>query len=363
MASSQPPRVGEVGARTLWKSKAIPQLGLEANLEFEYRVYVLECRTPAGSRGPFYYVGIAHRSEVGKRIVQHFNAKGAFYTKANPPQDIHLIWPAAHTAVEGFVFLALLAGLPKDSVRRLGGWTQTSTSPSPLSSLVFEQERRAMRSLCFNCGGLHMAKHCPKDIEGVTYHCPSCSSKLVITSRGQSAIVKGSAAVKAAARTASLAPPVMQPPSRHTAALASQKRKATSAVISPVTKASRTVSGNAGKQACICGKRYSSISWFVGQANPSPSLCSRIRRDCYKNAVEMDGGQTRTLEMHGFAALPPAAPRELVPDRQRLSCAWVPTAITTDKAVVKVRKTGEAVEKCNSQVMWLISDLEKACNK
>ena len=111
MASSQPPRVGEVGGRTLWKSKAIPQLGLEANLEFEYRVYVLECRTPAGSRGPFYYVGIAHRSEVGKRIVQHFNAKGAFYTKANPPQDIHLIWPAAHTAVEGFVFLALLATL------------------------------------------------------------------------------------------------------------------------------------------------------------------------------------------------------------------------------------------------------------
>ena len=57
MASSQPPRVGEVGARTLWKSKAIPQLGLEANLEFEYRVYVLECRTPAGSRGPFYSGG------------------------------------------------------------------------------------------------------------------------------------------------------------------------------------------------------------------------------------------------------------------------------------------------------------------
>ena len=77
------------------------------------------------------------------------------------------------------------------------------------------------------------------------------------------------------------------------------------------------------------------------------------------NAVEMSGGQVSSLEPHGFACLPPAVPQELVPDRQRLSSSWVPTAITIEKAVVKVRKTGEALEKCNSQVLWLITDLER----
>ena len=53
----------------------------------------------------------------------------------------------------------------------------------------------------------------------------------------------------------------------------------------------------------------------------------------------------------------------LGPDRQRLCRSWVPIAITTEKAVVKERKTGVALEKCNSQVLWLITDLEKVCKK
>ena len=57
---------------------------------------------------------------------------------------------------------------------------------------------------------------------------------------------------------------------------------------------------------------------------------------------------SESFEPHGFACLPPAVPKELVPDKQRLSSSWVPTAITTEKAFVKVRKTGEASEKCNS---------------
>jgi hypothetical protein len=176
-------------------------------------------------------------------------------------------------------------------------------------------------------------------------------------------IVKGRAAVKAAAKAAALAPPVMQPPTQQTAEHAGHKRKAPSGTLSPTTKVSRKASSNIGKQASICGKRYSSLSWFTGQANPNPSLCARMRRDCYMNAVEMSGGQVRSLEPHGFACLPPAVPKELVPDRQRLSSSWVPTAITNEKAVVKVRKTGEALEKCNSQVLWLITDLEKVCKK
>ena len=81
------------------------------------------------------------------------------------------------------------------------------------------------------------------------------------------------------------------------------------------------------------------------------------------NAVELSGGQARSLELHGFACLPPAVPEELVPGRQRLSSSWVPTAITTEKAVVKITKAGEALQKCNNQVLWLIADLEKLCKK
>ena len=198
---------------------------------------------------------------------------------------------------------------------------------------------------------------------GVPYKCPSCSTKLIITSRGQSVIVKGRAAVKAAATAAALAPPVMQPPTQQTAEHAGHKRAAPSGTLSPATKGSRKASSNTGKQASTCGKRYCSLSWFTGQANPNPSLCARMRRDCYMNAVEMSGGQVRSLEPHGLACLPPAVPKELVPDRRRLSSSCVPIAITIEKAVVKVRKTRKALEKCNSQVLWLITDLERVCKK
>ena len=118
-------------------------------------------------------------------------------------------------------------------------------------------------------------------------------------------IVKGRAAVKAAAKAAALAPPVMQPPTQQTAEHAGHKRKAPSGTLSPATKVSRKASSNTGKQASICGKRYSSLSWFTGQANPNPSLCARMRRDCYMNAVEMSGGQVSRSSLMGLPACHP----------------------------------------------------------
>ena len=47
----------------------------------------------------------------------------------------------------------------------------------------------------------------------------------------------------------------------------------------------------------------------------------------------------------------------------QLSATWVETPIKTDRDTVKVRKTGERIEKTNRQVLWLVADLEKCFSK
>ena len=47
----------------------------------------------------------------------------------------------------------------------------------------------------------------------------------------------------------------------------------------------------------------------------------------------------------------------------QLSATWVETPIKTDRDTVKVRKTGERIEKANRQVLWLVADLEKCFSK
>ena len=185
---------------------------------------------------------------VKKRLGQHFSGKGAIFTKTHAPKMLHLVWPAVNTAVEGYVFLALLSTLPKGNVHKLGGWTQTSTEVSPLNRMIYEQERRLMRGLCFNCGGGHWASSCDRPLEGVNYKCQSCSGNIVITSRGQSLPLK-------------LLPPRSEP----------QKRPAPSNthVGEPVAKAPRitTQPGRSSNVVVVCGRRYSTLSWFLGKAN------------------------------------------------------------------------------------------------
>ncbi len=47
----------------------------------------------------------------------------------------------------------------------------------------------------------------------------------------------------------------------------------------------------------------------------------------------------------------------------QLSATWVETLIKTDRDIVKVRKTGERIEKATRQVLWLVADLEKCFSK
>ena len=87
--------VSEVKAGTAYASKSMPALDLEADLNFDYRVYVVECKAPAGDTGPYYYLGIEHKSVIGRRLMQQFDLKGGYFTKQHPPKALHLVWPAA----------------------------------------------------------------------------------------------------------------------------------------------------------------------------------------------------------------------------------------------------------------------------
>ena len=350
--------VSEVNSRTAFCSPWMPQLGLECKLEFEYRVYVIECETPPGARGPTVYVGIEHRSQINRRLLQHWGGTGAFFTKERKPKKLLLVWPAANTAVEGFVFLALLARLPLGSLGRIGGWSQTSTAVSPLSSMVFEQQRRLMRGLCFNCGGNHWAKTCAKELEGIKYKCCHCEGANTITSRGQ--------ALVAARGAHGVAPPPPRPlpPRPEPAARAAPKRQATPSRVAPDPQAKRAKHAHAsddtsriGCLVSVCGKNYSTLSWYVGQSNPSPGVCKRVREECSANALELDGGDARTLWLQGFCGRPPK--KALMPDRERLPSDFKETACTALRGgkPMKLRKAGGELEKQNRQILWLEADL------
>jgi hypothetical protein len=169
----------QIGADSCFWRKQLPDLQMTKDLSLPNRVYVLRCVDGI-------YVGFNHKSKVGARIRDHFAGKGADYTKHHKPKEVLGIWTVQHSAAEGYVFLLLLATMGAGSVHRLGGFTQTSVSPSPLCRQQYEEQRRLMRNLCFRCGGNHWAKDCQRALQGIEYRCLACKEQILITSRGQS---------------------------------------------------------------------------------------------------------------------------------------------------------------------------------
>ena len=121
----------------------MPELALDGNLDFDDRVCLLRC-SPQITGGPFcWYVGIAPKSNVGKRIQDHFRqTSGCLYTETRKPLEVELVWPAPDRATEAYVFYAMVEGLPAAAVAdgRLGGWTPTVPKPNQLPQLMLQDD-------------------------------------------------------------------------------------------------------------------------------------------------------------------------------------------------------------------------------
>lgn len=330
-----------VCANTLVCCSTLPALGLAADLTFPYRVYVLQCGSSMR------YVGYVHKSKLRQRVQSHFDGTGAFFTKEHKPSSVLMVWPAAGPAVEAYVFYALLAGLPANSVHRLGGWTQTSARVAPLPRLLFEQDRRLLNSSCFNCGGSrHVAQECTMPLAGALYKCNRCGEDVTITARGQSTPRPSLAQQQASPK------PTL--PEAVPAARVGQKRRGDGRAAKPASKRFRPASPRVCRVLKLCGELYSPLSWYLGTKNPSPSLTARATANCSQRAVELDGGHSRALE--GFAGDASGELKPVTGDRQRLGSAFVKCEV----ASVRLRRApGGIITKRLSQVLFVVSDLQK----
>ena len=174
----------EITVASAFRVAPVPDLGLVNNAAYALRVYVLLC---CGGR---YYVGIAPRGDVRKRIRAQFAGDGSHFCAINKPRSVLMVWPAASEAIEAAVFYGMQRTLGVSDFRKLGGWTQTSVNPSPSVVMHMKESGRQLSNRCFACGGSHHAKYkrCPGTNLDCWYKCIVCNSRNNISSRGQSTL-------------------------------------------------------------------------------------------------------------------------------------------------------------------------------
>ena len=110
----------------------------------------------------------------------------------------------------------------------------------------------------------------------------------------------------------------------------------------------------AGRRVLICGIEYTSLQWFLGR-KPAPRKVQLAIRACGAHAVELQNGDTKTLQAGGFVN----ATKDLLPN-----CRDVPQRFTDTacKAVhvderVQVRRRGKVTG--SRGVLWRTSDLQR----
>lgn len=114
-----------IDASTVFASDSMPFFGLSCDSNFKFRVYVVRTHCKR------LYVGIEEKSKIGERLTKHWDGAGSHFLQVYKPKDILLVYPAAQAACEAYVFNCLLSVLPTSDLSRIGGWTQTSSAPSP----------------------------------------------------------------------------------------------------------------------------------------------------------------------------------------------------------------------------------------
>lgn len=246
----------------------------------------------------------------------------------------------------------------------LGGWVQTSSRLSPVATLVTEEARRQLRSECFNCGSNDQyASKCKSPLNGCSYRCPKdgCKAAILVTSIGQTPLVASPCpAGNRSSGSQGPAPPPPPPPP-------TTKRSASGSVPKPTTSKRQKVASDGkktsaaslrgGKEVSVIGERYTSLSWYLCCANPTPKQVGIAKDKCSGLAMELQGGHTRSLDTSGFVALPPVKPKSLTADRERLGSQFVDTALKG----IKIRRAVDGEVTCRlSQVLFRVLDLQKA---
>ena len=109
---------------------------------------------------------------------------------------------------------------------------------------------------------------------------------------------------------------------------------------------------------CVCGKGYTSLSWFLGVQNPSKPACRHVEQHCVADAVLLDGGHTRSLANTPYAKKQNQKPKPLLGDLRRLSVARF---VQTEIAGLKVKRCDGTLEgRRKSQILWSQGSLWKA---
>ena len=264
----------EISASTVFRTRSVPDLGLEARASYPLRVYVLRCR------GGCTYVGISPKGVVRERIAKQFAGEGSHFCDVNRPIDILMTWPAASAATEAAVFFGMQEHLGLSDYRKLGGWTQTSANPSPLVVMQMTQSGRQLQNRCFNCGRSHHAKYkdCPGSNLDCSYTCMVCKAKNNISSRGQSSIdASVAAAAKAASDAAAARATATRPPPKAAApkAVAAPSTTRVTTAAAPVVIASSSGRKRQARQAfshAVCPMTFSEC-W----ESPKVRRCGRYR--------------------------------------------------------------------------------------
>ena len=289
------------------------------------------------------------------------------------------VWPAASTAVEAYVYYSFLARMVSSATKAkyfaLGGWVQTSSILSPVATLVQDEARRQLRSECFNCGSKdHYASKCTFPLNGCTYRCPAdgCRSSILVTSRGQTPLVSSSPCPAGSRSAASSSGSQATSVASSSGSPSATKRVAASsgsgaAPIPPAGKRQKlaaagennksSASARGGREVLAINETYTSLSWYLCNANPTPKQVAIAKDKCSEHALELQGGHTRSLDTSGFVALPPSKPKSLTDNRTRLGTQFVATALKA----IKIRRAVDGEVACRlSQVLFRVLDLQSA---
>ena len=338
--------VDDVDANTVFPGSLVPDLGLSGHPDDDYRVYVL-------ASGDKYYVGAEERRFLRKRLLKQAEQRGAHWNKVYKADGVAYVMPVEHRAAEAYVYYALLAQLPANSVEKLGGWTQTSTSLSPLAKLLCQEARRNVIGACFTCGSKeHFAYECKATPQVALYPCKQCRDVIRVTARGQTPLGP-TTAVSSAPSTAAAAQAVSSPSAR--------------ASPEPPAKRRRVSRATSCLRVRVCGVAYTTLAWYLGDANPNRHQRQKVADKCMDKALEMNGGDSKTLQSQAFARSPPGFGKEMLPGRVNLPHDWVESACGSKRwsdakgksgaEKVKLRRAATGGRESCRNVLWRVEDL------